>query len=211
MHLVVVNDPETKTATMYVDGVPVLRNSTDVVGVGTEGLPWVLGAGSYAGQRQSGFVGCIGETRLVDHPIAQSQWLTARASDVPAPEPTDDPTVEPTTPEPTVEPTTPEPTVEPTTPEPTPEPKPEPKPQPTWPQVGNVYVRDSLSTGVANSIFGYGNAGEDVFFGDWDGDGVATPGVKRGNAFLLRNSNTPGVADICLLYTSDAADDIALV
>ncbi|WP_197408632.1 metallophosphoesterase [Actinobaculum massiliense] len=161
MHLVVVNDPETKTATMYVDGVPVLRNSTDVVGVGTEGLPWVLGAGSYAGQRQSGFVGCIGETRLVDHPIAQSQWLTARASDVPAPEPT---------------------------------------PEPTWPQVGNVYVRDSLSTGVANSIFGYGDTGEDVFFGDWDGDGVATPGVKRGNAFLLRKQNTPGVADIVFTY-----------
>lgn len=32
--------------------------------------------------------------------------------------------------------------------------------------------------------------------GDWDGDGVMTVGVRRGDRFLLRNSNSGGVADV---------------
>ncbi|WP_308663122.1 S8 family serine peptidase [uncultured Actinobaculum sp.] len=97
----------------------------------------------------------------------------------------------------------PEPT-DPVEPEPTDPAEPEPTDpaEPTRPvsQHGNVYVRDSLTTGVANSVFGYGNPGEEVFFGDWDGDGVATPGVKRGHKFLLRNSNSAGVAEIEFAY-----------
>ena len=36
--------------------------------------------------------------------------------------------------------------------------------------------------------------------GDWDGDGTKTPGVVRGNLWYLRNTNTPGVADIVFAY-----------
>lgn len=100
IHLAVVNDPVTKETVMYIDGVPVLRNSTDTIGLAAiDQLPWVMGAGSYAGARQSGFIGCIGETRVVNHPIQQEQWLTARAPVVSTPTPTPIPsTAAPTTP-----------------------------------------------------------------------------------------------------------------
>ncbi len=35
---------------------------------------------------------------------------------------------------------------------------------------------------------------------DWDGDGVSTPGVVRGNSWFVRNSNTAGVADSTFTY-----------
>lgn len=93
-HLAAVNDPTTKTTTMYVDGVPVLRNATETVGIAhDEAQRWVFGAGSYDGQRQSGFLGCLGETRMVDRPLAQNQWLTSRAETT---TPVDPAPVEPT-------------------------------------------------------------------------------------------------------------------
>ncbi len=42
----------------------------------------------------------------------------------------------------------------------------------------------------------YGDLGDIPVAGDWDGDGVATPGVVRDGVWYLRNSNTPGPADI---------------
>ncbi|MDK6686164.1 LamG-like jellyroll fold domain-containing protein [Aerococcus sp. UMB8623] len=80
-HLAVVNDPETKTLTMYVNGVPVLRNATDTVGLADDnGQPWRLGGSFYGGQGEHGFIGWIGETRLVDRPLQAKDWLTSRAT-----------------------------------------------------------------------------------------------------------------------------------
>ncbi|MDK6233140.1 metallophosphoesterase [Aerococcus sp. UMB10185] len=80
-HLAAVNDPETKTLTMYVNGVPVLRNATDTVGLADDkGQPWRLGGSFYGGQGEHGFIGWIGETRLVDRPLQAKDWLTARAA-----------------------------------------------------------------------------------------------------------------------------------
>ncbi|AMB94169.1 LamG-like jellyroll fold domain-containing protein [Aerococcus sanguinicola] len=80
-HLAVVNDPEAKTLTMYVNGVPVLRNATDTVGLADDkGQPWRLGGSFYGGQGEHGFIGWIGETRLVDRPLQAKDWLTARAA-----------------------------------------------------------------------------------------------------------------------------------
>ena len=115
LHIAVVNDPATHMTTMYIDGVPVLRNSPETLGVNAaNAASWVLGAGSYAGNRQSGFYGCVGETRLVTEPLESTQWLTARADDVtPEPTATATATKEPTA---TTEPTataTAEPTVSP--------------------------------------------------------------------------------------------------
>ena len=45
--------------------------------------------------------------------------------------------------------------------------------------------------------------------GDWNGNGVDTPGVIRGNTWYLRNSNTGGLADTVLQYGN--AGDIPLV
>ncbi|MDK6591654.1 hypothetical protein, partial [Actinotignum timonense] len=47
---------------------------------------------------------------------------------------------------------------------------------------GNVfYVKNSLASGEADSVFSYGRAGDEVLVGDWDGDGVDTFAVRRGN------------------------------
>jgi len=45
--------------------------------------------------------------------------------------------------------------------------------------------------------FYYGKPGDVPFMGDWDGDGVATPGLyRRSDGYVyLRNSNTQGIAD----------------
>ncbi len=48
------------------------------------------------------------------------------------------------------------------------------------------------------ATFYYGNPGDEPFLGDWDCDGVATPGLfRRSDGFVyLRNSNTQGTADV---------------
>jgi hypothetical protein len=38
--------------------------------------------------------------------------------------------------------------------------------------------------------------------GDWNADGIDTPGVFRRGQFLLRNSNTPGFADESFFFGS---------
>ncbi|WP_411698746.1 LamG-like jellyroll fold domain-containing protein [Conyzicola sp.] len=80
MHVAIVNDPTDRTTTMYVNGAPVLRNASDAVGQSfVPDAPWLMGAGMNDNVVGSGWKGCIGETRIVDHPIPQSSWLTSRA------------------------------------------------------------------------------------------------------------------------------------
>jgi 3',5'-cyclic AMP phosphodiesterase CpdA len=80
VHVALVNDPASAATTMYVDGAPVLRNASDTVGHGLEAaMPWVFGSDWVDDEATNGWNGCIGETRVVDHPIGQDQWLTARA------------------------------------------------------------------------------------------------------------------------------------
>lgn len=79
-HVALVNDPETKTTTMYVDGAPVLRNAVDTVGMTwNEGMPWILGSDWVDDAARNGWHGCIGETRIIDRPTTQEEWLTQRA------------------------------------------------------------------------------------------------------------------------------------
>ena len=127
----------------------------------------------------------------------------------PAPEPTQpeptQPEPEPTSPEPSApEPTRPAP--EPTRPEPTSEPAPvpaptsEPAPAPA-PSTGNMfYLSNNWQTTVADLVFSYGRAGDEVLVGDWDGDGVDTFAVRRGNVFYVKNSLASGVADAVFSY-----------
>ncbi len=58
-------------------------------------------------------------------------------------------------------------------------------------------VRGQLGGGPLPPFF-FGNPGDDPFLGDWDGDGVDTPGMYRPSdgKVYLRNSNSPGIADI---------------
>lgn len=55
--------------------------------------------------------------------------------------------------------------------------------------------------GSTNSFY-YGNPDDLPFMGDWDGDGVDTPGLYRASdGFVyLRNSNTQGIADISFFF-----------
>jgi peptidoglycan/xylan/chitin deacetylase (PgdA/CDA1 family) len=62
------------------------------------------------------------------------------------------------------------------------------------------FVRDSLTGGVADHTFTYGQAGDVPLLGDWDGDGDATPGVVRGSSWLLRNSLDGGPPDVSFSY-----------
>ena len=46
------------------------------------------------------------------------------------------------------------------------------------------YVKNSVSTGTADSTFSYGDAGDVVRVGDWDGDGADTSVVRRGGGYF---------------------------
>lgn len=81
MHLAAVHDPATGIATLYVDGVPMLRDARGVTGIAPGGGgPWILGAGGTTGRPDLGFVGSLGETRLVEGVLGPDRWLTARAA-----------------------------------------------------------------------------------------------------------------------------------
>lgn len=64
------------------------------------------------------------------------------------------------------------------------------------PVTGIWHYYDSAGTEIES--FYYGNPGDIPFVGDWDGDGVETPGLYRpSDGFVyVRNSNTQGIADI---------------
>jgi hypothetical protein len=80
IHVAIVNDIATRETTMYIEGAPVLRNAADAIGLASlaADMPWVIGAGSWEGNRVDGFFGNIGEIRIVSRPLAPAQWLTAR-------------------------------------------------------------------------------------------------------------------------------------
>jgi len=82
VHIAIVNDPATHDTVMYVEGAPVLRNSSNVPGLAARSAssPWVVGGGSWDGTRADGFFGNIGEVRIVAAALPSSQWLTARRS-----------------------------------------------------------------------------------------------------------------------------------
>ncbi len=69
------------------------------------------------------------------------------------------------------------------------------------PATGHWYLRNSLG---AVTVFTYGNPSDQPFMGDWDCDGIDTPGLYRTAAgpagpagkVYLRNSNSTGLADV---------------
>ncbi|MEZ5175724.1 MAG: L,D-transpeptidase [Acidimicrobiia bacterium] len=67
-------------------------------------------------------------------------------------------------------------------------------------ETGLWYLRDA-DTGETTSFY-YGNPADIPFVGDWDCDGIATPGLYRqSDGFVyLRNTNTQGVADVLFFF-----------
>jgi hypothetical protein len=72
------------------------------------------------------------------------------------------------------------------------------------PKTCTWYLRNSLTTGVADITIGYGppGAGWLPLVGDWDGNGTTTVGLYNPATgyFYLRNSNTTGVGNIAFFY-----------
>ncbi len=71
-------------------------------------------------------------------------------------------------------------------------------------------IRGQLAAGADESFF-YGDPGDTPFLGDWDCDGVDTPGLHRATdgKVYLRNSNDQGIADIEFFFGNP--DDVPLV
>ena len=89
---------------------------------------------------------------------------------------------------------------------PLPPPPPGPDPSGAADTVGYVdatgawYLLDSA--GLPKPAFFYGNPGDSAFMGDWNCDGIDTPGLHRASdGFVyLRNSNTQGIADVSFFF-----------
>ncbi|MGH8941727.1 MAG: hypothetical protein ACRDWF_02795 [Acidimicrobiia bacterium] len=68
--------------------------------------------------------------------------------------------------------------------------------------VGNLvwFLRQVEGPGSPNLVIEYGRPGDIPVVGDWNGNGVHTIGVVRGNRWLLRNSNRAGEPDIDFVF-----------
>ena len=64
------------------------------------------------------------------------------------------------------------------------------------PSNGALYLRNTNTSGMADTTLTYGLPGDKPVTGDWDGNGTDTIGVYRDGTFYLRNSNTNGFADL---------------
>src|SRR5205814_3567859 len=67
-----------------------------------------------------------------------------------------------------------------------PPPPPPPPPTPTW------FLRNALTTGIADSQFNLGMAGDRVLACDWNGDGIDTPGIFRSGVWYITDQLSAG-------------------
>ena len=80
------------------------------------------------------------------------------------------------------------------------------------PAEGKFYIMNHLGSGdtglgAADYSYYFGNPGDAPFMGDWNGDGIDTPGLRRNsNGFVyLRHSNTQGNGEVEYFY-GDSGD-----
>src|SRR5690606_33595128 len=71
------------------------------------------------------------------------------------------------------------------------------------------FLTDSRSGGVADHTFHFGRLTDEVYVGDWDGDGDDTVAVRRGARFYVTNHLSGGPAQVDFSY--GRADDEVLV
>jgi hypothetical protein len=77
------------------------------------------------------------------------------------------------------------------------------------PTNGALYLKNSNTTGFADTQINYGVGGDYPVVGDWDGNGTATIGIYRGGSFYLRNANTIGFADAVFPFGAPGDQPIA--
>ncbi|MCV2488582.1 hypothetical protein OF117_04330 [Geodermatophilus sp. YIM 151500] len=87
---------------------------------------------------------------------------------------------------------------------------------------GNVYYLSGAGSagGVAQKVMAFGNPGDEVYFGDWDGDGVDTPMVNRNAVFFVADQDgkttdvfaygNPGDPVLIGDWNGDGVDSIAV-
>jgi SpoIID/LytB domain protein len=80
------------------------------------------------------------------------------------------------------------------------------------PSEGQFYIINQLGSGDrglgrAEYSYYFGNPGDAPFMGDWNGDGIDTPGLRRNsNGFVyLRHTNSQGIGEVEYFY-GDAGD-----
>jgi hypothetical protein len=83
-------------------------------------------------------------------------------------------------------------------------------------------LRNSLTTGGADTTFSLGTRPTVPLTGDWDGDGTRTAGYYSGGTFHLRNTNIAGADDVTFTFGNargfpvagdfdgDGTDDVAV-
>jgi hypothetical protein len=76
---------------------------------------------------------------------------------------------------------------------------------------GRWHIADEVGWGSDDVEFFFGIPGDSPFLGDWDGDGVETPGLyRRSDGYVyVRDSNTEGVADRSFFFGNPG--DVPLV
>ena len=77
------------------------------------------------------------------------------------------------------------------------------------PSTATFFLRNTNTTGVADTTITYGVSQDIAISGDWDGDGDDTIGIYRNGTFFLRNSNTSGPAEIT--FSFGLAGDLPVV
>ena len=77
--------------------------------------------------------------------------------------------------------------------------QPQPQPQPPVSQEHGFFLSNDWQGGTAHA-FHYGRFTDEVFIGDWDGDGKDSIAVRRGNVFHVANSLRAGTADSVFVY-----------
>jgi ribosomal protein L35AE/L33A len=68
------------------------------------------------------------------------------------------------------------------------------------PSTGELFLKNSNSSGFADTLIVFGNPGDYPIAGDWNGDGIDSVGIYRNGVFYLRNTNTTGFADIVVPF-----------
>lgn len=62
------------------------------------------------------------------------------------------------------------------------------------------YLKKVNATGPGDAKVNFGRSSDLPVVGDWNGDGVTTPGVYRNGTFYLRNTNTTGNAEFIVPF-----------
>jgi hypothetical protein len=74
---------------------------------------------------------------------------------------------------------------------------------------GNVYYLSGAlnDDGMAQDVLVFGDPYDEVYFGDWYGDGVDLPMVRRGNIFYIPNADNPSLTANVFAY-GDEGDEV---